>query len=291
MVGICDTPAELFFRISLALGKPLEDIECDYLGLNHLGWVRAIRVRSAMARSQDVTARVLNDDEHTAKSLSSRIIFTGADPWPGPRFPRSICTFITASEPRAPTNLPQARPAVRNCSALNQRIFDELESNVRRNDLAAALQAYRAYLNRRNASYMHLEGSGKSAFAAEDVDWDPFAAATGYHRIAVETILALARAGTPPYGAQCQEREGHPGTGGGGCRRSPLRDRRFRTTSHRQCGSTRTGGRSGPVGEELRASDDSGRDGTGPQEPRALRYLPTLSWRIGNSRESVSTGS
>src|SRR5690606_15179438 len=32
-VGICDTPAELFFRISLALAAPLERIRCEYFGL------------------------------------------------------------------------------------------------------------------------------------------------------------------------------------------------------------------------------------------------------------------
>ena len=45
VVGICDTPAELFFRIALGLGAPLEDVECHYFGLNHLGWVQTVRLR------------------------------------------------------------------------------------------------------------------------------------------------------------------------------------------------------------------------------------------------------
>src|SRR6185295_12244886 len=47
------------------------------------------------------------------------------------------------------------------------------------------------YLNRRNASYMHLEADGTSAFEEPDFDWDPFEGATGYHRIAVEAMTAL----------------------------------------------------------------------------------------------------
>src|SRR5882762_8743120 len=39
VVGICDTPTELFHRIALALGATPEEVLCDYVGLNHLGWV------------------------------------------------------------------------------------------------------------------------------------------------------------------------------------------------------------------------------------------------------------
>jgi 6-phospho-beta-glucosidase len=46
-------------------------------------------------------------------------------------------------------------------------------------------------LNRRNASYMRLEGAGESALTGAEPDWDPFAGATGYHRIAVQAIHAL----------------------------------------------------------------------------------------------------
>jgi 6-phospho-beta-glucosidase len=58
-------------------------------------------------------------------------------------------------------------------------------------DAAAGLQAYRRYLNRRNASYMRLEGAAEPAAHVPDTEWDPFESATGYHRIAVETIRSL----------------------------------------------------------------------------------------------------
>jgi 6-phospho-beta-glucosidase len=46
-VGICDTPSELIHKIGWALGEPAGNVECDYVGLNHLGWVTAIRVNHA----------------------------------------------------------------------------------------------------------------------------------------------------------------------------------------------------------------------------------------------------
>ena len=74
---------------------------------------------------------------------------------------------------------------------LNQKVASDLESYVKKGDVPGALSAYRVYLNRRNASYMRLEGLAESAFGQPEVDWDPFEGATGYHRIAVEAIRAL----------------------------------------------------------------------------------------------------
>jgi len=76
-------------------------------------------------------------------------------------------------------------------AAMNGRIWGDLMTHARSGDPQAALAAYRAYLNRRNASYMRLEGAGESASTVPEPDWDPFAGATGYHRIAVQVIRAL----------------------------------------------------------------------------------------------------
>jgi 6-phospho-beta-glucosidase len=185
VVGICDTPAELFFRIALALEEPPEAVECDYLGLNHLGWVQTVNIRG-----RNVTGRLLEND-----GLLDRL-------YPAPLFPPELIR----SQRLIPTEYVffyyRARNAVANqllagatrgeeLLLLNGRVQAALESNVRKGDIPAALNAYRAYLNRRNASYMHLEGSGESALRQPDVDWNPFEGVTGYHRIAVDAIAAL----------------------------------------------------------------------------------------------------
>jgi hypothetical protein len=63
-------------------------------------------------------------------------------------------------------------------AVLNGQVLREMEEQP-----ASALKAYRRYLNRRNASYMRLEGAGGSAFDTPEPDWDPFCGETGYHRI------------------------------------------------------------------------------------------------------------
>jgi 6-phospho-beta-glucosidase len=185
VVGICDTPAELFFRISLGLREPLGDVESEYMGLNHLGWVRAIRVRG-----EDVTDRVLKDDG-LLQSL-----------YPSPLFSPTLIRSLRLIPTEYLFFYYRQRTAMKNQHAvaatrgeelleLNSRVMAELESHLKNGDPAGALRAYRAYLNRRNASYMRLEGDGTSAFQQPDFDWDPFEGATGYHRIAVETMSAL----------------------------------------------------------------------------------------------------
>jgi 6-phospho-beta-glucosidase len=43
-VGICDTPTELFEEVASVLGERTEQCHFDYLGLNHLGWLREVYV-------------------------------------------------------------------------------------------------------------------------------------------------------------------------------------------------------------------------------------------------------
>jgi 6-phospho-beta-glucosidase len=189
-IGICDTPAELFFRISLALRKPLDQVECEYAGLNHLGWVSAVRVRDNHGSMTDVTERVLNDDG-LLRSLY------GVDLFPPELIrrlrliPTEYLYFYYNQRTARAHQLDAGSTRGEELVTLNQRVFAELESHLHRGNPRDALQAYRAYLNRRNASYMSLEGAGKSAFAAAEVDWNPFEGVTGYHRIAVDAIRAL----------------------------------------------------------------------------------------------------
>lgn len=186
VVGICDTPAELFFRIGLALGQSLAAIDFDYLGLNHLGWVRAVRVNG----TEDVIGKLLQDDG-LLRSLYAASLFS-PEMIRGLRLiPTEYLYFYYSQQTARANQLRAGATRGEELLTLNLQVFAELESNIRKGDPLAALSAYRAYLNRRNASYMHLEGSGTSAFTAAEVGWDPFEGATGYHRIAVDAIHAL----------------------------------------------------------------------------------------------------
>jgi 6-phospho-beta-glucosidase len=75
VIGICDTPSGLARRVAAALGLDPALARFDYVGLNHLGWLRG--VRSDAAAGQDLLPALLADDGALA-TLEETDIF-GAD--------------------------------------------------------------------------------------------------------------------------------------------------------------------------------------------------------------------
>ncbi len=186
VVGICDTPDELFHRIAEALGAAPDRVYCEYLGLNHLGWVRRVLLDGA-----DVTAALLEDDSRLAKLYSSGLF--------EPQLLRCLRLIPTEylyfyyCRRRALANQ-RAAGATRGeeIVRLNDSLIAALAKHVQLGDVGAGLKVYTAYLNQRSNSYMKLEARGGSAFNEEVIpDQDPFRAATGYHRIAINVMKAL----------------------------------------------------------------------------------------------------
>lgn len=58
VVGICDTPIGLVRRCARVLGRDVAELDYDYLGLNHLGWLRSLR-----ADGEDLLPVILGSDE------------------------------------------------------------------------------------------------------------------------------------------------------------------------------------------------------------------------------------
>ncbi|HEY8914239.1 6-phospho-beta-glucosidase [Lacisediminihabitans sp.] len=58
VLGICDTPSGLGRRVAGLLGLDHTRVQMDYVGLNHLGWMRRV-----MYNGEDVLPRLLADDE------------------------------------------------------------------------------------------------------------------------------------------------------------------------------------------------------------------------------------
>jgi 6-phospho-beta-glucosidase len=181
-IGICDTPSELFFRISEALGEPLREFQFDYAGLNHLGWVRRVTLRG-----EDITPRILDDE-----ALLPRLYPSGLFDPALIRTLRLIPTeylFFYYCRHRAYENQLQAGASRgEELVRLNRALFEELG----RADAAQGLEAYRRYLLRRNSSYLKLEAQAESAFETEAPEYDVFETATGYHRIALDVMTGLA---------------------------------------------------------------------------------------------------
>jgi 6-phospho-beta-glucosidase len=186
VIGICDTPTELFHRIVLALGAPPEQVHCDYLGLNHLGWVRRV-----LLRGEDVTSRLLADDV-ALRSLYQADLFD-------PELLRSLRLIPTEylyfyySRRRALANQLAAQTTRgAELRLLNEELYRTLILALAADGETRALGIYADYLNQRSGSYMQLETRAGTAFdKSTSLTEDPFRAATGYHRIALDVMNAL----------------------------------------------------------------------------------------------------
>jgi 6-phospho-beta-glucosidase len=185
-VGICDTPTELFHRIAQALGAPADDVRCEYVGLNHLGWVRRVYLRG-----EDVTYRVLNDDAVLGQLYSASLFDFDMIRTLG-LIPTEYL-FFYYSRRRALQNQ-QAQGSSRGAEVerMNAALIDTLAARLTAGDRDGAIAAYVAYLNRRSGSYMKLEAAAGSALdPRESYDGEPFRVASGYHRIALDVMTAL----------------------------------------------------------------------------------------------------
>lgn len=189
VVGICDTPTELFHRIALALGCPPHEVHCDYIGLNHLGWVTRV-----WHRGEDKTAQLLADNA-ALRSLYSASLFEPELIRALGLFPSEYLFFYYSRRKALKNQLAAGATRGEEVIKLNEQLLRVLNEHLRTGNSAAAHQAYVDYLNRRSGSYMKLEAMAGSAFrSGEALQEDPFRAATGYHRIALDVIQALCQA-------------------------------------------------------------------------------------------------
>ena len=69
VVGICDTPIGLMRRAVAAAGATTADVRFDYVGINHLGWLRAVT-----AGSDDLLARLLASDDALGEIEEARLL-------------------------------------------------------------------------------------------------------------------------------------------------------------------------------------------------------------------------
>lgn len=70
VIGICDSPVGLIRRACRALGVSPAEVRCDYAGINHLGWLRAIRRTDT---GQDLLPGLLSDDAALATIEEGRL--------------------------------------------------------------------------------------------------------------------------------------------------------------------------------------------------------------------------
>ena len=107
VVGICDSPMGLARkRAAGALGHDLDDLEIDYAGLNHLGWLRGLRRRRPRPAPRPARRRRRPRRHRGGPALRHRVAARRSAPCP-----TSTSTTTTSPARRSPQILgaPQTR--------------------------------------------------------------------------------------------------------------------------------------------------------------------------------------
>jgi 6-phospho-beta-glucosidase len=183
IIGICDTPTELFEDIAHALEVPSAECHFDYFGLNHLGWVREVyhRGRPQLDRLWESAERL--------RAIYRVPLFE-------PEFLRSLRLLPTEYVYyyyRSHDAFENVRRAARSrgmvIQQLNAKLFDDLAAPG-----ADTIATYEAYLAARNAGYLQIESGAASITCPERSGGrahSPWAELTGYDKIALAVVRAI----------------------------------------------------------------------------------------------------
>jgi 6-phospho-beta-glucosidase len=175
VIGICDTPTELFEEVARALGLDSETCFFDYFGLNHLGWLREV-----YSRGEPQLHRLWRDDELLRKIYKVPLFDS-----PSLKALKLLPTeyvYYYDQPARAFDNVKragQSRGQV--IEHLTRGLFDALALPG-----ANLVAIYNSYLRTRSAGYMQIEsGSGAPSAPA------PATGLSGYDRIALGVLRAI----------------------------------------------------------------------------------------------------
>ena len=176
VVGICDTPIGLVRRVSRLLGASLEDdqdrVEYDYVGLNHMGWLRSVKIDGA-----ERLPGVLEDDAALEEIEEARLI--GKD-WVRAigALPNEYLYYYWHTD-EAIANILSAGQTRGEFLMAEQDRFEEQLSCC-----SSPLTAWREALHERESTYM--------AEAREEERREEDVAGGGYQEVALRLMTALA---------------------------------------------------------------------------------------------------
>lgn len=174
IIGICDTPTELFEEVARALGVPSRECFFDFVGLNHLGWLRQVYYRGH-GRIHELLSQP--EKIYRAPFFSSEFLQELG------MLPSEYCYFYYHPERAYRETVKAGRSRGAQLAQLNEDFFTRLAGS------GDPLSVYESYLNTRNATYMATETGGTpqcnahhSALGAE---------LTGYDKIALSVLRNL----------------------------------------------------------------------------------------------------
>ena len=177
LIGICDTPLEMFEDAAHALGLPAGVCGYDYFGLNHLGWLRDVRFEG-----EGQLHRIWDDD---AKLMSAyrAPLFEPERLRELKLLPTEYLYYYYRPEHALARIKASGSSRGQAVAKLTEEFFTDVRTATA--SAVAGLNRYQQYLAARDASYMQLETGSAPRIKP---DW---AELSGYDKIALITICAI----------------------------------------------------------------------------------------------------
>lgn len=173
VVGICDTPIGLMKRVSKVLVTEGQGFDFDYVGLNHLGWLRSIEVEG-----KDLLPILMKDD--TLLSSIEEVRIMGMD-WVRTigAIPNEYLYYYYLARESKQTIKASHETRGQYLSRSQGVFYDEGSE--------ASLESWARIMHDRESSYMKESrvGSNRDSRLAED------AADGGYQKVALDLIAGL----------------------------------------------------------------------------------------------------
>ncbi|MGB6978011.1 MAG: hypothetical protein WBD66_02315 [Candidatus Acidiferrales bacterium] len=179
VIGVCDTPLETFEAIAHALNRSPFGLRFDYLGLNHLGWVRSIRDEAGA----ELLTAVLSSPEIIQKCYRSGL-FPPAFIQQLGLLPTEYLYFYYFPEAAFKNTKRSGQTRGQAIASMNTRLFQELAQAPE----SKLIQIYEDYLRERNASYFSIEATAGKWRKENQELYSEF---SGYERIALLVLQAL----------------------------------------------------------------------------------------------------
>ena len=179
IIGVCDTPLETFELIATALGRDPFELEFDYLGLNHLGWVRGVRDRD----KEDLLPTILSSPELIQKCYRHGLFPAEFIQQLG-LLPTEYLYFYYFPDAAYHNTKRSGQSRGQAISLMNQALFKKLAQAPE----SQLIEIYENYLRERNASYFSIEATAGERRKEGQALYSQF---SGYERIATLVLQAL----------------------------------------------------------------------------------------------------
>jgi 6-phospho-beta-glucosidase len=179
ILGVCDTPLETFESIAKALDRNPFELKFDYLGLNHLGWVRSIRD----AEDTELLPEILSSHELIQKCYRHEL-FPVEFIQKLALLPTEYLYFYYFPQAAYENTRRNGKSRGQAVAAMNTKLFDKL-ARASEPDL---IGIYEDYLRERNASYFSIEATAGKRRKENQELYSEF---SGYERIALLVLQAL----------------------------------------------------------------------------------------------------